>query len=442
MSIEQTLQTLIGQGLAELFSMPTPPEAVPLQATRKDFEGSHTFVTFPVAKQLRRNPAEVGQQIGEYLQQHDADVVARFNVVQGFLNLTLADTVWMRLFGDMAAAADYGTQPANGRRVMVEYSSPNTNKPLHLGHLRNNFLGYAIAEILEANGCEVMKTNIVNDRGIHICKSMLAYQKFGNGETPESSGMKGDHLVGKYYVEFDKRYKEQINEIYSFWKSQSISDFKIPGNVEDYFREKIAVIIGIILSSSEESYKEDAVKIYDIAIAGLVSLKNQVSNNIERTNVVDGIIEKVQGKRNELLIIQAQQMLVKWEQGDPETVALWKKMNSWVYAGFDVTYKRMGVDFDKFYYESETYLLGKEIVAEGLEKGVFFKKDNGSVWVDLTADGLDEKLLLRGDGTSVYITQDLGLADLKHHDFPMNQSVYVVGNEQDYHFKVLFSVLR
>ena len=370
MSIEQTLQTLIGQALAELFSMPTPPEAVPLQATRKDFEGSHTFVTFPVAKQLRRNPAEVGQQIGAYLQQQAADVVARFNVVQGFLNLTLADTVWMRLFADMAAASDYGTQPANGRRVMVEYSSPNTNKPLHLGHLRNNFLGYAIAEILKANGCEVMKTNIVNDRGIHICKSMLAYQKFGNGETPESSGTKGDHLVGKYYVEFDKRYRVEIQAL------------------------------------------------------------------------VAGGMPQEEAEKQAPLMQEAQQMLVKWEQGDPETVALWKKMNGWVYAGFDVTYKRMGVDFDKFYYESETYLLGKEIVAEGLDKGVFFKKDNGSVWVDLAADGLDEKLLLRGDGTSVYITQDLGLADLKHHDFPMNQSVYVVGNEQDYHFKVLFSVLR
>ncbi|MDJ1494084.1 arginine--tRNA ligase [Cytophagaceae bacterium DM2B3-1] len=369
MTLEQTLQTQISQALSELFSIQVPSEEVLLQATRKDFEGSHTFVTFQIAKQVRKSPVEVGQQLGDYLQQKGT-AVSRFNVVQGFLNLVLSDAVWIELFKSIQANTSYGFQPANGQKVMVEYSSPNTNKPLHLGHLRNNFLGYSIAQILKANGYEVMKTNIVNDRGIHICKSMLAYQKFGNGETPESSNTKGDKLVGQYYVEFDKRYKAEIAEL----KATGISE--------------------------EEAEKQAP------------------------------------------LMKEAQQMLVKWEQGDSETVALWKKMNGWVYAGFDVTYKRMGVDFDKFYYESNTYLLGKGIVNEGLEKGIFFKKENGSVWIDLTDLGLDEKLLLRGDGTSVYITQDLGLADLKHTDFPMDKSVYVVGNEQDYHFKVLFSILK
>jgi arginyl-tRNA synthetase len=369
MTIEQTLQTQISQALAELYSIQIPAQEITLQATRKDFEGSHTFVTFPIAKQLRKNPAEVGQQIGEYLVAAQG-AVNRYNAVQGFLNLVLADAVWVNLFQQIAANDAYGFQPANGQKVMVEYSSPNTNKPLHLGHLRNNFLGYAVAEILKANGYEVMKTNIVNDRGIHICKSMLAYQKFGNGETPETAGEKGDHLVGKYYVEFDKHYKAEVQQL----KANGLSE--------------------------EEAEKQAP------------------------------------------LLLEAQQMLVKWEQGDAETVALWKKMNGWVYEGFDVTYKRMGVNFDKFYYESNTYLLGKEIVQEGLDKGVFFKKENGSVWIDLTDVGLDEKLLLRGDGTSVYITQDLGLADLKSHDFPMDKSVYVVGNEQDYHFKVLFSILK
>ncbi|MDJ1483800.1 arginine--tRNA ligase [Cytophagaceae bacterium YF14B1] len=369
MTLEQTLQTQISQALSELFSIQVPSEEVLLQATRKDFEGSHTFVTFQIAKQVRKSPVEVGQQLGDYLQQKGT-AVSRFNVVQGFLNLVLSDAVWIELFKSIQANTSYGFQPANGHKVMVEYSSPNTNKPLHLGHLRNNFLGYSIAQILKANGYEVMKTNIVNDRGIHICKSMLAYQKFGNGETPESSNTKGDKLVGQYYVEFDKRYKAEIAEL----KATGISE--------------------------EEAEKQAP------------------------------------------LMKEAQQMLVKWEQGDSETVALWKKMNGWVYAGFDVTYKRMGVDFDKFYYESNTYLLGKGIVNEGLEKGIFFKKENGSVWIDLTDLGLDEKLLLRGDGTSVYITQDLGLADLKHTDFPMDKSVYVVGNEQDYHFKVLFSILK
>ncbi len=369
MSPEQTLQALISQAIGDLFSIDIPANEILLQATRKEFEGSHTFVTFAVAKQLRKNPVEVGQQIGAYLQ-GKSDVVSRFNAVQGFLNLTLSDAVWLRVFQAIAADANYGFQPANGRKVMVEYSSPNTNKPLHLGHLRNNFLGYSVAAILKASGCGVVKTNIVNDRGIHICKSMLAYQKFGNGETPETAGMKGDHLVGKYYVLFDRNHKAEIE-----------------------------------------------------------------------TLKAGGLDEEAAAKQAPLMQ-QAQQMLLKWERGDAETVDLWKTMNGWVYAGFDVTYKRMGVDFDKFYYESDTYLLGKEIVNEGLQNSIFSKRETGAVWVDLAAEGLDEKLLLRPDGTSVYITQDLGLADLKHHDFPMDKSVYVVGNEQDYHFKVLFAVLK
>lgn len=369
MNIEAVIQEAIQKSLQEIFSIQLPVTHIVLQPTRKDFEGSHTFVTFPFAKLTKKNPQETARLIGEHLK-NTTGIISNYNVVQGFLNVSIADTAWLDVFRNMAADKNFGIWPANGQTVMVEYSSPNTNKPLHLGHLRNNFLGYSVAQILEANGYKVIKANLVNDRGIHICKSMLAYQKFGNGETPQSSGIKGDHLTGKYYVKFDKAYKQEVDAL----KAQGMDE-------------------------------EEA-------------------------------------KKKAPLINEAQQMLVKWEEGDEETVDLWRKMNGWVYEGFAQTYQRMGVSFDKTYYESNTYLLGKDIVEEGLAKGVFFKKENGSVWIDLSAEGLDKKLVLRADGTSVYITQDLGTADLKYRDFGMEKSIYVVGNEQDYHFNVLFNILK
>ena len=369
MQLQNALSQSISEALQALFSISVDAAQVALQPTRKEFAGSFTFVTFPYTKQVGKGPEQIGQALGEYLKENDAAVRA-FNVVKGFLNLEIEEAEWLRLFRNLMQDADYGQGEPSGRKVMVEYSSPNTNKPLHLGHLRNNFLGYATSEILKANGHEVMKVNLVNDRGIHICKSMLAYEEFGNGETPESSGIKGDHLVGKYYVLFDKAYKEQVEKL-----------------------------------------------------------------------VAQGT-DKEEAKKKAPLMLQAQEMLLKWEQGDAQVVNLWKKMNGWVYAGFEETYRTIGVDFDKFYYESETYMLGKERVEEGLQKKVFFKKPDGSVWVDLTEEGLDEKLLLRADGTSVYITQDLGTAELKYNDFPYDQSVYVVADEQNYHFQVLTATLK
>lgn len=340
-----------------------------LQETRKEFAGEVTVVTFPLTRVSKKSPEQTGNDIGEYLKSQLAQV-ADYNVIKGFLNISLTSEYLINDFRTHISAGTYGVFAPNGKKVMVEYSSPNTNKPLHLGHIRNNLLGYSVSKILEASGYEVIKANLVNDRGIHICKSMLAWRKFGEGETPQSSGLKGDHLVGKYYVIFDKEYKKQIDEL------------KAAGQTED------------------------------------------------------------EAKKNAPLIREAQQMLQQWEAGEPEVIELWKKMNGWVYEGFDVTYKKLGVSFDKYYYESGTYLLGKDIIDEGLEKGVFFRKEDNSVWIDLTADGLDEKLVLRGDGTSVYITQDLGTAQLKYNDFRMDESIYVVGNEQDYHFKVLFLILN
>jgi arginyl-tRNA synthetase len=340
-----------------------------LAPTKKEFEGSYTFVVFPFLKQSQLSPEATASQLGNYLKTEVA-AVKDFNVVKGFLNLVVAQEEWITLFKQVYSSTSFGQLPSNGQKVMVEYSSPNTNKPLHLGHLRNNFLGYSVAQLLKASGYEVVKANLVNDRGIHICKSMVAYQHFGNGETPASSGLKGDHLAGKYYVLFDSHYKAQ------------------------------------------------------------------------QKGLIEGGQSEEEAKKNAPLLLEAQEMLRKWEDQDREVIELWSKMNGWVYAGFDATYKRMGVDFDVTYYESNTYLLGKDIVEEGLSKGVFFKKENGSVWVDLTDEGLDEKLVLRGDGTSVYITQDMGTADLKYQDHHINKSVYVVGNEQDYHFDVLFKIMR
>jgi arginyl-tRNA synthetase len=364
--IEHALTTSIQQSFKDIFGKEITNIA--LQETKKEFEGSHTFVVFPFTKELAKKPTEIAEEIGKYLLQN-CPIVEKYNVVQGFLNISLKDEVWGQLFAKMIQSPRFQL-PERNEKVVVEYSSPNTNKPLHLGHLRNNFLGYSVAKILEACGYKVHKTQIINDRGIHICKSMLAYEKFGNGETPESSGIKGDHLVGKYYVEFDKLYKSQIAEL----KNAGVSP--------------------------EEAEKQASA------------------------------------------IQEAQKMLVDWEKGDEKVVALWKKMNSWVLAGFDETYQKIGVDFDSKYYESNTYLLGKDIVEEGLAKGVFYQKPDGSVWIDLTEDGLDNKLVLRSDGTSVYITQDLGTAELRYQDQKMKKMVYVVGNEQDYHFKVLFLILK
>ena len=368
-SIQELLIEKTVEAVSTLYSAAIPASQLALQETRKEFEGQITLVVFPITRFSKKSPEVTGHEIGAFLQEQIAEI-SGFNVIKGFLNLSFSDSYWIELLNQTILADSFGKFPQNGKKLMVEYSSPNTNKPLHLGHIRNNLLGYSVAEILKAYGYDVIKANLVNDRGIHICKSMLAWEKFGNGETPESSGLKGDHLVGKYYVVFDKEYKKEIEAL------------KSEGQSED------------------------------------------------------------EAKKNAPLIQEAQVMLQKWEAGDEDVLNLWKTMNGWVYAGFDKTYKQLGVDFDKFYYESETYLLGKDIIQEGLEKGVFFKKDDNSVWIDLTDEGLDEKLVLRGDGTSVYITQDLGTAQLKYDEFKMNESIYVVGNEQDYHFKVLFAILK
>jgi arginyl-tRNA synthetase len=357
------------KAIKDLYQTDIAAKDVNLQETRKEFEGQVTLVTFPYTKVSRKGPEQTGTEIGEYLQ-NALPQIAAFNVVKGFLNISITDNYWLDQLRTEILSDNFAVAKPNGKKVMVEYSSPNTNKPLHLGHIRNNLLGFSLAEILGAAGYEVIKANLVNDRGIHICKSMVAWREFGQGETPESSGLKGDHLAGKYYVWFDKAYKQQIQELI------------------------------------EEGQTED------------------------------------EAKKNAPLIKEAQQMLLQWEAGDEAVINLWKTMNGWVYEGFDVTYKTLGVSFDKYYYESNTYLLGKDIVEEGLAKGVFFKKEDGSVWIDLTEDGLDQKLVLRADGTSVYITQDLGTAQLKYDDFKMDESIYVVGNEQDYHFKVLFLILQ
>ena len=367
--LEQQLTPLVLQAVKELYGIDANEQQVQFQKTRPEFEGHLTLVVFPFVKAARKAPAQVAADLGGYLHSHCPQLIERYNAVQGFLNLVIADSYWLQTLQTIAADDNYGQQPDRHQLMMVEYSSPNTNKPLHLGHVRNNLLGASIARIQEANGWQVVKTNIVNDRGIHICKSMLAWQRYGNGETPESTGKKGDHLIGDYYVRFDKEYKKQIEEL----KAQGMD---------------------------EETAKKEAP-----------------------------------------LIKEAQDMLRRWEQGDKEIRDLWAKMNSWVYAGFDETYRRMGVSFDKIYYESNTYLEGKKEVERGLKEGIFYRREDGSVWADLTKDGLDEKLLLRSDGTSVYMTQDIGTAKLRYTDYPINKMVYVVGNEQEYHFKVLSLLL-
>ena len=358
------------QAVKNLYGQEVPEKMVQLQKTRSEFEGNLTLVVFPFVKMARKSPEQTGQELGEYLVAN-CEAVSKFNVVKGFLNLSIADEAWLKLLADIDSQEKYGEKSADedSPLVMIEYSSPNTNKPLHLGHVRNNLLGWSLAQIMEANGNHVVKTNIVNDRGIHICKSMLAWLKWGNGEAPESSGKKGDHLIGDYYVAFDKHYREEIKEL-----------------------------------------------------------------------VAQGMDEE-QAKQEAPLIKEAHEMLVKWEKNDPEVRALWEKMNNWVYAGFDETYKKMGVSFDKIYYESQTYLKGKAKVEEGLAKGLFERHDDNSVWADLTNEGLDKKLLLRSDGTSVYMTQDIGTAEMRFQDYPIDKMIYVVGNEQNYHFQVLSILL-
>ena len=391
-----------------------------LQPTRKEFEGQITIVTFPFTRFSRKSPEQTGAEIGEFLK-NEAKEIAGFNVIKGFLNISLADGYWMDKFYNEILPDDFAVSKPNGKKVMVEYSSPNTNKPLHLGHVRNNLLGYSVAEILKADGYEVIKSNLVNDRGIHICKSMLAWQKWGNGETPESTGEKGDHLVGKYYVLFEKELQKQLAPILkAIFEENDLSIFNTDQKlkVEEHFNS---------IGRFEDKFKEASSKEFDL-------LEEKIADE------KDKIKEMAKGRTS--LMIEAQKMLQQWEAGNEDVINLWKTMNLWVYDGFGKTYEALGVNFDKFYYESETYLLGKDIVEEGLEKGVFFEKEDGSVWIDLTSDGLDQKLVRRSDGTSVYMTQDLGTAQEKYKNFHMEESIYVVGNEQDYHFKVLFLILE
>lgn len=371
MTVESIIAGAVSKALADLYGASVAPESIVPQQTRKEFEGNLTIVVFPYLKSSHKSPEATASEIGEWLVANEP-AVSRYSVVKGFLNISISPAFWLDMLHGIAADADYGIRKAdeNSDLVMVEYSSPNTNKPLHLGHVRNNLLGYSLACILAANGHKVVKTNIVNDRGIHICKSMLAWQKWGNGVTPESSGKKGDHLIGDFYVAFDKHYREEVKEL---MEKQGLSE-------------------------------DDA-------------------------------------KAQAPLMLEAREMLRKWEAGDPEVRALWRTMNGWVYEGFDETYRRLGVDFDKIYYESDTYLEGKDLVLGGIEKGIMYRKDDGSVWADLTGDGLDHKLLLRADGTSVYMTQDIGTAKLRYQDFPIDKMIYVVGNEQNYHFQVLSILL-
>ncbi|MBP3767634.1 MAG: arginine--tRNA ligase [Prevotella sp.] len=378
MNIEALISKAAGEAVKALYGMDATEKMLQLQKTRSEFEGNLTLVVFPFVKAARKSPEQTAQEIGEYLLEH-CEAVEKFNVVKGFLNLSMGDRAWIQLLNAIDCDTHYGEKQATDASplVMIEYSSPNTNKPLHLGHVRNNLLGWSLAQIMQANGNRVVKTNIVNDRGIHICKSMLAWLKYGNGETPETSGKKGDHLIGDYYVAFDKHYRQEVKELQAKYEAE-----------------------GMTAEEAEKKAKEEAP-----------------------------------------LIKEAHDMLVKWEQGDAEVRALWEKMNAWVYAGFDETYKKMGVSFDKIYYESQTYLKGKAKVEEGLQKGLFERHADGSVWADLTDEGLDQKLLLRSDGTSVYMTQDIGTAEMRFKDYPIDKMIYVVGNEQNYHFQVLSILL-
>lgn len=484
MSLQEILLENTKKAIAEHYGQQI--ENIEIQLTRKEFEGDYTIMLFPLLKLIKAKPEQIGEVLGAYLTEHLAEVTA-YNVVKGFLNLTIADNYFLSFFGEIAAQEHYGTTPitAESPAMIVEYSSPNTNKPLHLGHIRNNLLGFSMAKILEATGKRVYKTQIINDRGIHICKSMIAWQLFGKGETPESTGLKGDKLVGKYYVLFEKELKKQTEPIYNefinfnFSSDKTNNEARLRGMVEEcqklgiklkgeqynlksqnidieaidkinkelgnIFRKAVEVekehyinkpLLDFKKKQTEEFLKSKKFKEVERYIKPLVTVQDKIATILLEINKI--------ARENTSIMHQAQQMLRLWEQGDPETLALWRQMNQWVYDGFEVTYHNLGVSFDRNYYESETYLLGKDIVQRGLDEGVFYRKEDGSVWIDLTSEGLDEKLVLRSDGTSVYITQDLGTATKRiEEDFPKVEGmIYTVGNEQDYHFKVLFLILQ
>ena len=484
MSLQEILLENTKKAIAEHYGQQI--ENIEIQLTRKEFEGDYTIMLFPLLKLIKAKPEQIGEVLGAYLTEHLAEVTA-YNVVKGFLNLTIADSYFLSFFGEIAAQEHYGTTPitAESPAMIVEYSSPNTNKPLHLGHIRNNLLGFSMAKILEATGKRVYKTQIINDRGIHICKSMIAWQLFGKGETPESTGLKGDKLVGKYYVLFEKELKKQTQPIYNefinfnFSSDKTNNEARLRGMVEEcqkleiklkgeqynlksqnidieaidkinkelgnIFRKAVEVekehyinkpLLDFKKKQTEEFLKSKKFKEVERYIKPLVTVQDKIATILLEINKI--------ARENTSIMHQAQQMLRLWEQGDPETLALWRQMNQWVYDGFEVTYHNLGVSFDRNYYESETYLLGKDIVQRGLDEGVFYRKEDGSVWIDLTSEGLDEKLVLRSDGTSVYITQDLGTATKRiEEDFPKVEGmIYTVGNEQDYHFKVLFLILQ
>jgi len=476
---ETLLFNSVQKGLLELYNIQS--ENIIFQKTRKEFEGDFTFVSFPFIKDAKRSPEQLGNELGEFIKNTEQEITS-FNVIKGFLNITLSDSFWLKYFNTVKDSVSIGfkTPGSTHKNIMLEYSSPNTNKPLHLGHVRNNLLGYSVAQILIANGHSVIKANLVNDRGIHICKSMLAWKKWGNGETPESTGKKGDHLVGDYYVMFDKEFKKQLEPIladiyktvYFLFSEKEQAQletckFKIV-ELETVFQNEIKALN----TSALAKYGQKAVSLYELAFAGNIKykdilkcfedteyenadpkVKEQKQKELQKLlKPFVSIEEKLDEKRSEIkdiaqnktqLMIEAQEMLVKWEAGDKETIELWAMMNNWVYDGFAKTYAVLGVDFDKMYFESNTYLLGKERVMEGLVKGVFYKKENGSVAINLTEDGLDEKIVLRGDGTSIYITQDIGTAIERFKEYPeLNQLIYTVGNEQDFHFKVLFKILE
>jgi len=482
MSLQEILLENTKKAIAEHYSQQI--ENIEIQLTRKEFEGDYTIMLFPLLKLIKAKPEQIGEVLGAYLTEHVAEVTA-YNVVKGFLNLTIADSYFLSFFGEIVAQERYGTTPitAESPAMIVEYSSPNTNKPLHLGHIRNNLLGFSMAKILEATGKRVYKTQIINDRGIHICKSMIAWQLFGKGETPESTGLKGDKLVGKYYVLFENELKKQTDPIckeflhFNFSSDKTNSQVRLKKMVEEYLKLKIILeqeeiynlisqnidieeidkidrdlgdifrraikkkyinklLLDFKKKQTEEFLKSKKFKEVEKYIKPLVTVQDKIATILLEINKI--------ARQNTSIMHQAQQLLRLWEQGDAATLALWKQMNQWVYDGFEVTYHNLGVSFDRNYYESETYLLGKDIIQRGLDEGVFYRKEDGSVWIDLTAEGLDEKLVLRSDGTSVYITQDLGTATKRiEEDFPKVEGmIYTVGNEQDYHFKVLFLILQ
>ncbi|HRE79175.1 MAG TPA: arginine--tRNA ligase [Flavobacterium sp.] len=470
MNVAKILNEPIKQAVLNLFEVTV--EKIEFQATRRDFEGDITVVIFPLVKMIKGNPIEIGNKIGTYLVENVA-VVEKFNVVSGFLNIVISDDYFINFFSSIKNDASFGfvLQNNSEKAVLVEYSSPNTNKPLHLGHVRNNLLGFSVAEIIKASGKKVYKTQIINDRGIHICKSMLAWQKFGNGQTPETSGLKGDHLVGKYYVRFDKEYKDQYSKLRDKHIEQVEKNIKelettgvwgrldstlleiLDNSLRNFIKENVAVEISndfllknifftsdFVLSTTKEEGIKDLRKSFISAVYKYVN-GLEYENDIVLKKAIQSY--KKEEEKHIPIMLEAQQMLLDWEAGKPEVIELWKTMNNWVYDGFNETYKNLGVDFDSYYYESNTYLLGKEVVQFGLEKGIFEKDPDGSVWIDLTEDGLDRKIVLRSDGTAVYMTQDIGTAIQRVKDFPdVGGMVYTVGNEQDYHFKVLFLILK